>query len=115
MLDQHAQAILIQLSQADDGVPQRRDVVDASEQLVLSSLGSEGDGADTPNLHDGGIPKLDGASHVGVKLGEELPLTGHVMGGASVEAPPACLVVAGAVAERGVCFCLVKVEESRWR
>ena len=60
---------------------------------------------------DTGIPKLDGASDARIKLGEELPSTGHVMGGAGVEAPPVNLV-AGAVAE-GVCFWLVKVEESR--
>src|SRR3954471_19729453 len=93
MLDQHAQAVLIQLSQADDGVPQRRDVVDASEQPVLAGLNGEDDGADTLNLHGGGIPELDGASHGGVKLGEELPSTGHVMGGAGVKAAPAGLVL----------------------
>jgi hypothetical protein len=109
MLDQHARAILIQLSQADDGVPQHGDVVDAGEQSVLSSLGSEDDGADTHDLHGGGIPKLNGASHVGVELGEELSSTGHVMGGASVEAPPVSLVIAGAVVEESVCFWLVKV------
>ena len=59
-------------------------------------------------------PKLDGASDARVKLGEELPSTGHVMGGAGVEAPPVSLVVAGAVAEEGVCFWLVKVEEGRY-
>jgi hypothetical protein len=80
---------------------------------VLSSLGGEDDGADTLDLHGGGIPKLDGALHVGVELGEELPSTGHVMGGDGVEAPPVSLVVAGAVAEEGMCFWLVKVEESR--
>ena len=65
------------------------------------------------DLHAGGIPKLDGASDARVKLGERLPSTDHVMGGAGVEAPPVSLVVAGAVAEEGVCFWLVKVEESR--
>jgi hypothetical protein len=113
MLDQHARAVLIQLSQADDGVPQRGDVVDASEQPMLSGLGGEDDGADALDLHGGGIPELDGASHGGVKLGEELPSTGHVMGGAGVEAPPAGLVLAGAVAKEGMSFWLVEVEESR--
>jgi len=37
-----------------------------------------------------------------------------VMGGAGVKAPPVSLVVVGAVAEEGVCFWLVKVEESRY-
>ena len=57
------------------------------------------------------IPKLDGASDARVKLGEELPSTGHVMGGAGVEAPPVSLVIAGAVAEEGVCFWLVEVAQ----
>jgi hypothetical protein len=113
MLDQHVRAILIQLSQVDDGVPQRRDVVDTGEQPVLSSLGGEDDEADTLDLHGRGIPKLDGASHVGVKLGEELPSIGHVMGGAGVKAPPISLVVARAIVEESVCFWLVKVKKSR--
>ena len=58
-------------------------------------------------------PNLTEPSDARVKLGEELPSTGHVMGGAGVEAPPVSLVAAGAVAEEGVCFWLVKVEESR--
>src|SRR3954465_3270763 len=113
MLDQHARAVLIHLPQAHDGVPQRGDVVDASEQPVLSGLGGEDDGADTLDLHGGGIPELDGASHDGIELGEELPSTGHVMGCAGVEAPPAGLVLAGAVAKKGMSFWLVEVEESR--
>jgi hypothetical protein len=113
MLDQHTRAILIQLSQVDDGVPQRGDVVDTGEQPVLSSLGGEDDGADTLELHGGGIPKLDGASHFGIELDEELSSTGHVMGGVGVEAPSVSLVIVGAVAEEGTCFWLVKVEESR--
>jgi hypothetical protein len=120
VLDLHTQTALIQLSQADDRVPQRGDVVDSDEQSVLIRLGGEDDGADALDLHAGGIPKLDGASNIGVKLSEELPSTVHVMGGAGVEAPPASLVVATAVAEEGVCSWLIKVEEShcsrcRWR
>jgi hypothetical protein len=80
---------------------------------VLIRLGGEDDGADTLDLHTGGIPKLDGASDIGVKLSEELSSTGHVMGGAGVEAPPVSLVAAGAVTEEGVCSRLIKVEESR--
>jgi len=97
VLDLHARAILIQLSQADDGVPQRGDVVDTSEQPVLIGLGSEDDRADALELHGRGIPKLDGASNAGVKLGEELPSLGHVVSGAGVEAPPVDLV-AGPIA-----------------
>ena len=80
---------------------------------MLTRHGGEDDGADALDLHAGGIPKLDGASDARVKLGEELLSTGHVMGGAAVEAPPVSLVVARAVAEEGVCFWLIKVEESR--
>jgi hypothetical protein len=113
VLDLYTRTALIQLSPADDGVSQLGDVVDSSEQSELTRLGGEDDGADALDLHAGGIPKLDGALDIGVKLSEELPSTGHVMGGAGVEAPPVSLVVAGAVAEEGVCSRLIKVEESR--
>jgi hypothetical protein len=113
VLDLHTRTTLIQLSQVDDRVPQRGNVVDSGEQSVLTRLSGEDDGANALDLHAGGIPKLDKASDIGVKLSEELPSTGHVMGGAGVEAPPISLVVAGAVAEEGVCSRLIKVEESR--
>jgi hypothetical protein len=111
MLDIHARVILIQLSQADDEVPQRGDVVDAGEQSKLAGLGSEDDGTDTLDLHGGGIPKLDGASNAGVELGEELPPPGHVVGSAGVEVPPVDLVAARPVVEKDVGPCLVEVEE----
>jgi hypothetical protein len=41
LLDLHAQTVLIQLSQANDRVPQRRDVVDSGEQPVLTKHGGE--------------------------------------------------------------------------
>jgi hypothetical protein len=78
---------------------------------MLTRLG--GEDANALDLHAGGISKLDRASDIGVKLSEELPSTGHVMGGAGVVAPPVSLVAAGAVAEEGVCSRLIKVEESR--
>jgi hypothetical protein len=112
VLDLHTWTAQIQLSQADDRVPQRGDVVDSGEQSVLTRLDGEDDGADALDLHAGGIPKLDGTSDIGVKLSEELSSTGHVMGGAGIEAPLVSLVVAGAVVE-GVCSRLIKVEESR--
>jgi hypothetical protein len=80
---------------------------------VLIRLDSEDDGADALDLHAGGVPKLDGASNIEVKLSEELLSTSHVMGGASVEAPPISLIVAGVVTEEGVSSRLIKVEESR--
>ena len=58
-------------------------------------------------------PKLDRASNARVKIDEELPSAGHVMGGAGVEDPPINLVVAGAVAEGGTSPRLVEVEEGR--
>jgi hypothetical protein len=87
---------------------------------VLTRLGGEDHGTDALDLHAGGISKPDEASDAGVKLGEELPSASHVVGGTGVEAPPVGLVIAGAVAEKGVCLRLVKVEEShcsqcRWR
>jgi hypothetical protein len=80
---------------------------------VLTRLGGEDDGADALDLHVRGIPKLDGASNIGVKLSEELLSIGHVIGDAGVEAPPISLVIAGAIDEEGVCCRLIKVEESR--
>jgi hypothetical protein len=80
---------------------------------MLTRLDGEDDGANALDLHAGCIPKLDGTSDTRVKLGEELPPSGHVMGGTGVEAPPVSLVVVEGVAEKGVCPRLVKVEESR--
>jgi hypothetical protein len=120
ILDLNTRTALIQLSQADDRVPQRGDVVDFGEQSVLTRLGGKDDRADALDLYAEGIPKLDRASDIRVKLSEELLSTGHVMGGTSVEAPPVSLVVAGAIAEEGVCSRLIKVEDSccgrcRWK
>jgi hypothetical protein len=112
VLNLYTQTILIQLSQADDRVSQRRDVINSGEQSMLTRLGGEDDGANALDLHVGGVSKLDRASDIGVKLSEELPSTVHV-GGTGVEAPLVSLVVARAIAEEGVCSQLIKVEESR--
>jgi hypothetical protein len=113
ILDLHTRTALIQLSQADDRVPQCWDVVDSGDQSMFTRLGGEDDRADTLDLHTGGVHKLDRASDIGVKLNEELPSTGHVMGGIGVEAPPISLVVVGTIIEEGVCSRLIKVEENR--
>jgi hypothetical protein len=115
-LDLHTQTIFIQLSQTDDRVSQREDVVDSGEQSMLTRLSGEDDRADVLDLHIRGIPTLDGASNIGVKLSEELPSI-SVMGGTGVEAPPISLIVAGAITEEGMCSQLIKMEESRcsWR
>jgi hypothetical protein len=81
---------------------------------VLTRFNDKDDRADTLDLHAGGVPKLDGASDIRVKLCEELPSTVHVMGGTGVEAPPVSLVIASAVAEEGVCSRLIKEEETRY-
>jgi hypothetical protein len=60
MLDLHTRAVLNQLSQADDGVPQRGDVVDAGEQPMFTGLGDEDNGANTLDLHGKGVLELDG-------------------------------------------------------
>jgi hypothetical protein len=113
-LDLHTRTALIQLFQADDGVSQREDAVDSGEQSVLTRLSGEDHEADALDLHAGGVPKLDGASDIRVMLSEELPSTGHMMGGAGVESPPVSLVVAEAVTEEDVCSRLINVEESRY-
>jgi hypothetical protein len=99
VLNIHTLTTLIQLFQADDRVPQCGHVVESDEQSMLTRLSGEDDGADALDLHTGGVPKLDGASNIGVKLSEELPSTDHVMGGTGVEAPPVSLIIVGAVAE----------------
>jgi hypothetical protein len=82
---------------------------------MLTRLGGEDDETDALDLHVGGVLKLDGALDIRVKLSEEHPSTGHVMGGADVKAPPVSLVIAGAVTDEGVYSGLIKVEESRCR
>jgi hypothetical protein len=77
---------------------------------VLTRLDGEDDGADALDLHTGGIPKLDRASNIGVKLSEELPSTSHVMGGAGVEASPSVLSLLEPSSRR-VCA----LGSSRWR
>ena len=112
VLDLHARAVLIQLSQADDGVPQRGDVVDTGEQPVLAGLGVEDDGADALDLHGGGLPELDGSSNAGVELREELPPPGHVVGGAGVKVLAIDFVVARPIAEEDMGAKLIEVEKS---
>ena len=96
VLDLHTRAILIQLSQADDGVPQHGDVVDTGEHPVLAGLGGEDDGADALDLHGGGVTELDGALYAGVQVRELTP-TSHMVGGAGVEVPAVDLVITGLV------------------
>ena len=101
------------MSQADDGVPQRGNVVDTGEQSVLIGLGDEDDGANALDLHDGGVPKLDGVSNTGIKLREELSPPGHVLSGAGVEALLVDLVVAdGPIVEDDMGPQLIEVERS---
>ena len=77
---------------------------------MLSGLGGEDHGAHALDLHGGGVPKPDGATYVGVQVGEELPPSGHVVRGAGVEVPAVDPVVIGALAEEDSGTPLVKVE-----
>ncbi|KAG8037931.1 hypothetical protein GUJ93_ZPchr0024g29058 [Zizania palustris] len=79
---------------------------------MLAGLGGEDDRADAPYLHGGGVPKLDGASHAGIQVGEVVPSPGHVMGGTGVEEPTVNLVIIGPIAEEDVCVRFVDVEKS---
>jgi hypothetical protein len=102
ILDLHPRAILVQLSDADDGVPQGRDVVHAGEEAVLPRLGLEDDQADSLDLDGGGVTELDGALHAGVQVGEELAPTRHVVRSIGVEVPAVDLVIVGTFAEESV-------------
>jgi hypothetical protein len=75
-MDLHTRTILIQLSQANDGVPQHGDV-DSDEQLVLTGLGGEDDEVGALDLYAGGVPKLDRASDTRVKLNTYRRLIGR--------------------------------------
>ena len=110
MLDLHTRAVLVKLSQADDGVPQCGDVVDTGEHPVLASLGGEDDGANTLDLHGEGVPELDVASQARVQVREELTLTSHAVRGTGVELPAVDLVIVCAFAEEGVGTRFVEVE-----
>jgi hypothetical protein len=77
---------------------------------VLTRLDGEDDRADALDLHARGIPKLDGASNIGVKLSEELPSTGHVIGGVDVRHHPSVLSLLEPSSRR-VCA----LGPSRWR
>ena len=64
---------------AEDGVPQGRDVVHTGEEAVLPCLGLEDDRADSLDLDNEGIPELDGALHTEVQVREKLVLTSYVV------------------------------------
>jgi hypothetical protein len=110
VLDLHTRTVLIQLSQVVDRVSQRGDVINSGEQSVLTRLGGEDDGADALDLHAGGVPKLDGASDIEVKLSEELPSTGHVMDGAGRRHHPSVLSLLEPSPRRACAL-----DSSRWR
>jgi hypothetical protein len=63
ILNFHPRAILVQLPDANDGVPQGQDVVHPGEKTVLPHLGLEDDLADALDLDGGGFTELDGALH----------------------------------------------------
>lgn len=58
---------------------------------MLAGHGGEDNRADTLDLYDGGVPKLDEATHTGVQVGEVLPSPGLVVGGVvSMYLPRSC-------------------------
>jgi hypothetical protein len=109
----HSRAALVELVEADDGVPKGRDVVDPMEQLVLAGLSHEHHGLDAVDLHRGLIAELDGAPGAAVQVIEVPNTPDHVVRGTAVEVPSLELVVVGAVAEESLCAWLVDVEQGR--
>ena len=79
---------------------------------MFASLGDENNGANAPDVHSRRVAELDGAAHVDIQVGEELPATCHVVSGTTVEEPAVDFVVAGAVTEEDVCTWLIEVEVS---
>jgi hypothetical protein len=113
VVDHHLRTPFIELAKAYDGVSQRRDVVDAAKQLVLTRLGHEHHGANTADLDRGLVAKLEGAADAAVQVGEVLNMAGHVVRGAAVEVPSFELVIAGVVAKEGTRTRLVDAEQRR--
>jgi hypothetical protein len=107
----HSQAALVELVEADDGVPEGRDVVDSREQLVFAGLTHEHDGPDATNLHRGLVAKLDEAPNVAVQVGEVPNAPSHVVRDAVVEVPSLELVVIRVVAEECLHVRLMDVEQ----
>ena len=64
-----------------------RDEVDAGEGVVLSILAVEDDGAAPLYSHHRSVTEMDGSMDVGVELGEDAPLPGHVVRGPSIQNP----------------------------
>ena len=78
---------------------------------MLPSPRDEDDGSGTFDLHGGGVPKPDEASHGGVQVREVLVLPSHVVGGTGVKVPSINLLIARALPEEGMSSRLVKVEQ----
>jgi hypothetical protein len=85
-----ARATLVNLAEADDGVLDGRNVVDSREQLVLVGFTHEHDGLNAIDLHRGLIAELDGALDAADQVGEVPNAPGHVVCGATIEAPVYC-------------------------
>jgi hypothetical protein len=108
-----SQATLVELTMADDGVPEGRDVVDPLEQLVLAGLTHEHDGPDVVDLHRGLVVELYGAPNATVQVGEVPDASGHVVCGATIEVPSLELVIVRAVTEESLRVWLIDVEQGR--
>jgi hypothetical protein len=77
--NQHARAALVHLPNVDDRVPQAWDPVHWRQDLVLTALSGEDDGALATDVDDGAIPELDGTLHCSVMLGEHFAAACHVV------------------------------------
>jgi hypothetical protein len=110
LVNLHPRATLVELAEADDGVPVGRDVVDPMEQRVLTSLGHEHDGLNVTDLQHGLVAELDGALDVEVQVGKVSDTSYHVVCGTTIEVPSLELVIVRIVIMEGSHVRLVDVE-----
>jgi hypothetical protein len=106
----HSRATLIELVEANDGVSEGWDVVDSSDQLVLTGLTHKHDGPDAADLNCELIAELDGVLDSVVQVGEVPDAPGHVVHGTAVEVPSLELIIVRAVTEERLCAWLIDVE-----
>jgi hypothetical protein len=107
----HPRVALVELTEADDGVSEGRDVVDSREQLVLAGLTHEHNRPNDVDLHRRLITELDGAPDAAVQVSEVPNTPGHVVRGTAIEVSSLELVVVGVVAEESSHVRLIDVEQ----
>jgi hypothetical protein len=84
MVDDDATVGLVELTDVEDACLQPRDEVHTSKGAVLAALTDEDDVASALNLRDGAVTEFHLATDLGVKLGEEMLDTDHMVGGTHV-------------------------------